>query len=163
MATTENETKGLLPRRPVAQLTHRDEQLRQMFREIVVGALCPSLDGHRPIPFSFSTSAPDIDLYEENNEVVVKAELPGMGKDDIQIEFTDYQLCIKGEKKRDAGLKKENYYFSECSYGPFSRVLDLPTDLQIEKARRIFENGILKIRLPKAEEIKKATVKIKVE
>ena len=94
MATRENETKVLLPRPRLAQLTHRDEQLRQTFQEFLVGALCPSLDGHRRIPFSFSTSAPDVDLYEENNEVVVKAELPGMEKDDIQIGFTDHQLSI---------------------------------------------------------------------
>ena len=104
-----------------------------------------------------------MDLYEENNELVVKAELPGMEKEDIQIKFSDCQLFIKGNKKRDKGLKQENYYFSECSYGPFARVLDLPTDVQVEKARRIFKNGILEIRLPKAEEIEKETIKIKGE
>ena len=161
MATTENETKSLLSQPPVAQLIRWDEQLRQMFGELVARALRPSLDGHRQIPFSFSTSAPDMDLYEENNELVVKAELPGMEKEDIEIKFSDCQLFIKGNKKRDKELKQENYYFSECSYGPFVRVLDLPSDVQVEKARRIFKNGILEIRLPKAEEIEKETIKIK--
>lgn len=163
MATTENETKGLVPRRPVAQLTRWDEELRRMFGEFFAGALSPFFDGCRRRPSSISTSAPDIDLYEENHEVVVRAELPGMEKDSIQIKFSDYQLSIKGEKKRDKGLKEENYYFSECSYGPFLRVLDLPSDVQVEKARTTFKNGILEIRLPKAEEIKRKTIKIKVE
>ncbi len=163
MVTTENETKGLLLQPPVARLAQWEEQLRQMFGQFVAGALCPSLDGHRETPFSFSTSAPDMDLYEENNEVVVKAELPGMDKDDIQIKFNNCQLILKGNKKRGQGLKQDNYYFSECSYGPFLRVLDLPIDVQVEKARRIFKNGILEIRLPKAEEIEKETIKINVQ
>ena len=163
MAITENETKGLVPRSPVARLTRWDEELRQMFGEFFAGALRPSFDGHRRRPFSFSTSAPDIDLYEENNEIVIRAELPGMEKDDIQIKFADYQLSLKGQKKRGEGLKEENYYFSECSYGPFSRVLDLPTDVQVEKTRTTFKNGILEIRLPKTEEIKREKIRIKVE
>ena len=163
MATTETETKGLLARPPVALLACWDEQLRQMFGELVAGALRPSLDGCRRSAFGFSASAPDIDLYEENNEIVVKAELPGMDKDNIQIEFRDYQLSIKGEKKRDEGLKEENYYFSECFYGPFLRVLDLPIDVQLEKARRTFNNGILEIRLPKTEGIDGKAIKIKLE
>ena len=163
MATTENEIKGLVPRRPVAQLTGWDEELRRMFGEVFAGALCPSFDGQRRRPFSFGRSTPDIDLYEEKKEIIVKAELPGMEKDSIQIKFSDHQLSIKGEKKRDKGLKEENYYFSECSYGPFLRVLDLPSDAQVEKARTTFKNGILEIRLPKAEEIKRKTIKIKVE
>lgn len=160
MATTENEIKGLVPRRPVAQLTGWDEELRRMFGEFFAGALHPSFDGFRRRPFSFGRSTPDIDLYEEKKEIIVKAELPGMEKDSIQIKFSDHQLCIKGEKKRDKGL---NYYFSECSYGPFLRVLDLPSDAQVEKARTTFKNGILEIRLPKAEEIQRKTIKIKVE
>ncbi len=161
MATAENETKSLLPRPPVAQLTRWNEQLRQMFGELIAGALRPSFDGQRRIPFSSTTSVPDMDLYEENTELVVKAELPGLEKEDIQIEFSNCQLLIEGNKKRDKGLKEENYYFSECSYGPFLRVLDLPSDIQVEKARRTFKNGILEIRLPK--EIKKETIKIKVK
>ena len=163
MATMENETKGLLPRPPVAQLTRWDEQLRHMFGEFAAGALRPSFDGHRPIPFGSSTSAPDMDLYEENDELVVKAELPGMEKEDVQIKFSDCQLFLKGNKKRDEGLKEDNYYFSECSYGPFLRVLDLPSDVEFEKARRTFKNGILEIRLPKTSEIKKETIKIRVK
>ena len=132
-----------------------------MFGGFLAEALRPSIDGQRRRPFS--VFAPDIDLYEENNEIVVKAELPGMEKDNIQIEFSDYQLSIKGEKKRDKGLKEENYYFSECFYGPFLRVLDLPPDVQVEKARRTFKNGMLEIRFPKAEETKNQTIKIKLE
>ena len=163
MATTENETRRMVPLRPIAEMARWDEELRRMFGDFFAGTLRPFLDGHRRRPFSFGTSTPDIDLYEENNEVVVKAELPGMEKDDIEIKFTDYQLSIKGDKKRDKGLKEENYYFSECSYGPFLRALDLPTDVHVEKVRTTFKNGILEIRLPKAEEIKRKTIKINVE
>jgi len=161
MPTAENETKAVYRRPPVAQFTPWDQALCQIFGEFFAAALRPSFDGHQGTPFGFSTSAPDIDLYEDNNEIVVKAELPGMQENDIQIGFGNYQLFIKGEKKRDKGLSDENYYFSECSYGPFSRVLDLPIDIQIEKARRTFKNGILEIRLPKAQDIEQETIKIK--
>ncbi len=161
MATTENETKDLLPRQPVAQLTRWDEALKRMFGQFLMGRLRPSFDGHQRMPFGFSASAPDIDFYEENNEVVVKAELPGMHKDRIGIEFSDHKLTLKGEKNRDNGLEEQNYYFSECSYGPFLRVLDLPSDVQVDKARTSFKNGILQIRLPKTERIKRRTIKIK--
>ncbi len=163
MATPEKEAKGLVPLRPIAEMTRWDEELRRMFGDFFAGTLRPFLDGHRRRPFRFGASTPDIDLYEEKNEVIVKAELPGMDKDSIQIKFSDHHLSIKGEKKRDKGLKEENYYFSECSYGPFLRVLDLPSDAQVEKARTTFKNGILEIRLPKAEEIKRKTIKINVE
>lgn len=163
MTTTANKTEGLLSRPPVARLTHWDEQFRQMFGEFVAEALSPSCDGHRPIPFGSSTSPPDMDLYEHNNELVVKAELPGMEEEDIQVNFSDCQLFLKGDKKRDTGLKEENYYFSECSYGPFLRILDLPSDVEVEKARRTFKKGILEIRLPKTAEIKKETIPIRVK
>jgi len=100
MTTTENKIKRLVPRRPVAQLTGWDEELRRMFGEFFAGALHPSFDGYQRSAFSFGRSTPDIDLYEENDEVVIRAELPGMEKDDIQIKFTDHQLSIKGQKKR---------------------------------------------------------------
>ena len=160
MATNETETKSLIPQPEVGQLTRWDEELRQTFGEFFARALHPFFDGHPRRPFGLDTFAAD--LYEKNNEIVVKAELPGLDKDSIHIEFSDCQISIKGEKKRDTGLKQADYYFSECSYGPFLRALDLPSDVQVEKARTSFKNGILEIRLPKIKETTRKTINIKI-
>jgi HSP20 family protein len=108
-------------------------------------------------------SAPVVDLFDEKDEVVVKAELPGMAKDDIEIDISDHQLTVKGEKKKEEKIKEENYYCSERSYGSFMRVLDLPSEVQSDKVHASYKNGVLEIRLPKTEAAKKKEIKVKVE
>ena len=104
-----------------------------------------------------------MDLYEEKDEIVAKVELPGMEKDDIEVNITDHRLTVKGEKKKEKEIKEENYYRSERSYGSFIRALDLPKEVQAEKAQASFKDGVLEIRLPKTEEAKKKEIKVKVE
>jgi HSP20 family protein len=104
-----------------------------------------------------------VDLYEEKDEIIVKTELPGMSKEDIQVNITDHLLTIKGEKKKEEEIKEEDYYRSERSYGSFSRSVDLPGEIQIEKVQASFKNGVLEIRLPKTEEAKRREIKVKVE
>jgi HSP20 family protein len=74
-------------------------------------------------------TAPAVDLYEEKDEIVVKAELPGIDKNNIEVNLTDHTLTIKGEKKKEEEIKEENYYRSERSYGSFIRTLELPKDV----------------------------------
>ena len=76
-----------------------------------------------------------MDLYEEKDEIVVKAELPGMEKDNIEVNLADHTLTIKGEKKKEAEVKEENYYRSERFHGSFLRTLELPkTSMGISKS-----------------------------
>ena len=104
-----------------------------------------------------------VDLYEEKDDIVVKAELPGMEKDNIGVNLSDRRLTIKGEKKQEEEVKKEGYYRSERSYGSFVRALELPREVQTDKVKAAFKNGILEIRLPKTEEAKKKEAKVKVD
>ena len=104
-----------------------------------------------------------MDLYEEKDEIVVKAELPGMEKDNIEVNLSDDRLTIKGEKKKEEEIKKENYYRSERSYGSFVRTLELPGEVQADKVKANFKNGVLEIRLPKTEQAKKKETKVRVE
>jgi HSP20 family protein len=108
-------------------------------------------------------TTPAVDLYEEKDDIVVKAELPGMEKDNIEVNLSGDRLTIKGEKKQEEEVKKEGYYRSERSYGSFLRTLELPTDVQADKVKAAFKNGILEIRLPKTEEAKKKETKVKVD
>ena len=161
MATAEKQSRALVTRRPLAETSRWEQQLDRAFGEFVGRSLRPFFDGYRRTPFSFGMSSPNVDLYQEKNEIVVKADLPGMEKDDIQIKFSNHQLSIKGTKKANHHVKDEDYYFSECSHGPFLRILDLPSEAQVEKAQTTLRNGVLEIRLPKIEPAK--TRKIKVE
>jgi len=106
---------------------------------------------------------PTIDLSETKNEFVVKAEVPGMSPKDIDISLNGGILSIRGEKKQEKEEKEENYHFVERSYGSFSRTIRLPGDVQSDKIKAAYKDGVLKISLPKSEESKRKEVKIKVE
>jgi HSP20 family protein len=108
-------------------------------------------------------NAPSVDVYVEKDDIVIKAELPGMEKDDIQVNLSNHTLTLKGEKKREEKIKEENYFCSERAYGSFSRTLELPGDVQGEKVKASFKNGVLEIRLPVAETAKAKSIKVKVE
>jgi HSP20 family protein len=108
-------------------------------------------------------SAPVVDVFEEKDDIVVKAELPGIEKDNIEVNVSDHHLTIKGEKKKEEEVKQEDYYRCERSYGAFLRTLELPADVKADKVKAAFKDGVLEVRLPKTEEAKAREIKIKVE
>lgn len=108
-------------------------------------------------------NAPSVDVYVEKDDIVIEAELPGMDKDDIEVNLSDHSLALKGEKKRKEKIKEDNYYCAERIYGSFSRALELPVDVHGEKVKASFTNGVLQIRLPIAETAKAKSIKVKVE
>lgn len=112
---------------------------------------------------AFSLRAPAVDLYEGEEEVVVKAEVPGMDKENLKIDLTDSMLTISGEKKKEEDVKEEAYSYSERSYGSFTRSLQLPCAVKSEKAKATFKNGILEVKLPKTEEAKKRHTTVKID
>jgi HSP20 family protein len=106
---------------------------------------------------------PSLDIAETKNEIVVKAEVPGMDPKDIDISLSDGMLTVKGEKKQEKEEKEADYHLIERSYGAFTRSVQLPKEVQSDKISASYKNGILKINLPKSEEAKKKEIKIKVE
>ncbi len=106
---------------------------------------------------------PSLDVAETKNELVVKAEVPGMDPKDIDISLSDGVLTIKGEKRQEKEEKEADYHVVERSYGSFMRSVQLPKEVQSDKISASYKNGILRIALPKSEEAKKKEVKIKVE
>ena len=105
---------------------------------------------------------PSLDVSETKNEIVVKAEVPGMDPKDIDISLSNGTLTIKGEKKQEREEKEEDYHLVERSYGSFMRSIMLPTEVKQDKINASYKNGVLKVILPKSEEAKKKEVKIKV-
>lgn len=160
---TKKEKPEVTPWRPFSEMARWEREMERTFEDFFGKRLRPLMDERWWVPRTIALPAPAVDLYDEKDEIVAKAELPGMGKDDIQVNISDHLLTIKGEKKREEETKEENYYRSERSYGSFSRSVELPAEVQVEKARASFKNGVLEIRLPKTEEAKKKESKVKVE
>ena len=106
-------------------------------------------------------AAPALDVYQTPNEVVVKAALPGMKPEDINIDITGDTLTIKGETKAEQEIKKEDYLYQERRFGAFSRTVVLPGGLQPDKAEATMEDGVLTLTIPKAEEVKPKAIKVK--
>jgi len=104
---------------------------------------------------------PPINIYNTANEMVVKATLPGVKPEELDIDITGDTLTIKGETKAEQEIKEENYLLRECRYGAFSRSLNLPPGLKTDKAEASLENGILTLTIPRAEEVKRKAIKVK--
>ena len=102
-----------------------------------------------------------VDMYETDDKVVVKTAVPGIESEDIDVSITGDVLTIKGETKAEEKVEKANYIRQERRYGAFSRSLSLPSMVVADKATAEFEDGVLTLTLPKAEEVKPKTIQVK--
>jgi len=114
---------------------------------------------------SFGTSflTPAVDVVENENDIQVKVELPGVSKDDVKITMQDNILTIRGEKKQEKETKNSEYHRVERSYGSFQRSFTLPTNVNHDKIDASYNDGVLKVTLPKAEEAKPKQIEVKVK
>ena len=115
----------------------------------------------RPLSLRDAWSVPAIDMYQTDDEIVVKAALPGIKADEVQINITGEVLTLKGEMKHEEDKKEKAWHIHEQRWGSFERSVILPTDVVADKTKAEFENGILTITLPKAEEVKPKVINIK--
>jgi len=115
----------------------------------------------RPISVSGVSGMPAIDMYQTNDDVVVKATLPGLNAEDVDITVTGETLTLRGEFKQENEQKETNYHLREQRYGSFERSILLPTDVEANKAKADFDNGILTITMPIAEAVKPKSISIK--
>ena len=106
-------------------------------------------------------AAPTLDVYQTPSEIVVKAALPGVKPEDVNIDITGDALTIKGESKAEQEVKREDYLYQERRYGAFSRSVVLPGGLKSDKAEATIEDGVLTLTIPKAEEVKPKAIKVK--
>jgi HSP20 family protein len=103
---------------------------------------------------------PAVDLYEKDDHFVIKAELPGVDKKNIAIDLKDRVLTLSGERSYENEVKDENYYRRERSYGKFQRAFTLPADVDSDKIKAEFKDGLLQIEVPKPERQKPKQVTI---
>ncbi len=124
--------------------------------EIVLRSIAPEFDVFN----SERDWAPEVDITEDAETIVVRIELPGMNRDDIEIDIANGVLSIVGEKKNETEDKNMTWHRREVRYGCFSRSFTLPTEVNGDEARASYENGVLKIVLPKEEKALHRKIKI---
>jgi len=111
---------------------------------------------------ALTTWAPAVDIYETENELVIKADLPDMEEKDIEVRVENSMLTIRGERKFEESVKEDNYLRVERAYGSFSRSFSLPNTVDTGAIQANYKNGVLKVQLPKRAESKPKQVKINV-
>ncbi len=141
------------------------------FRELVdIGdifdrVLGRNLDDRRPVLGLLRDGvwSPVIDVYDEKDRLVVKAELPGIDKKDVKVSIDGDTLSIKGEARKEQEAKEKDYYWSERAYGSFHRAISLPVPVEKEKATASHKDGILTVDLPKTKEVKSKETDIPIQ
>ena len=117
----------------------------------------------RPLSLRENWSIPAIDMYQTENEVVIKAAIPGINPDAVHVNVTGEMLTIKGEIKQEEESKEKAWHIREQRWGSFERTVSLPVAVKADSSKAEYVNGVLVITLPKADEVKPKTITVKVK
>lgn len=112
------------------------------------------------IPAPFEGKMPSVDIINRDREIVIKAEMPGVDKKDLDISVTRNTVSIKGSTRREEKEERDDYYRSELSSGTYARTLSLPAEINEDKVKAKYKDGVLELTLPKLEETKRQTIKV---
>jgi HSP20 family protein len=133
------------PGDPMAMLRRMTTEFERMFEE-------PGWPFRGPLfatrPFEAATWSPGIDVFERDNRLVIRIDLPGVKKENVKVEVTDGQLMITGERRNETEEKKEHYYRCEREYGTFYRTVPLPEGVKFEEVKATFGDGLLEVNVP---------------
>jgi len=138
---------------PFKELVNLQERLNKLFREAFP----------RTQEEATSVWTPPVDVFEKEDEIVLKVEIPEVDQNEIELKVEDNTLTIQGERKLEEGTTKEDYYRMERYYGKFSRSFSLPNTVDQNKIKATYKDGVLRIVLPKREETRPKQIKIEVE
>ena len=139
---------------PFRDLVTLRERMNRLFEDAVSTARSEEKD------MISSSWAPAVDIYEDEKQLVLTAEIPGINEKDVEIKVEDNTLSIHGERKLEKETKEENYHRIERAYGSFFRSFTLPNHIDQDKIQAEHENGVLKITMPKKPELQPRKVKI---
>lgn len=104
--------------------------------------------------------SPSVDIFEDGNDLVLKAELPGIKKEDLNVTISENRITIAGEKKQEEKVEKKDFHWTERTYGSFTRNFRLPENVNGDAAKASFKEGMLEIRVPKTKETKKKKITV---
>jgi HSP20 family protein len=139
---------------PLSEMVTLRQAMDRLFEDSFVSPLTlRAYNGEAP--------APALDVHETGDEIVVTAALPGLKPEDVDITITGQTLSIRGEFKADEKVERDQYLYRERRYGSFHRQLQLPVRVQGDAATATFEDGVLTLKIPKAEEVKPRQIKVK--
>jgi HSP20 family protein len=110
---------------------------------------------------AFEKGVPKVDVIERDAEVVVRAEVPGFEREDLEVSVTDRSVTVKGEHRQEKKEEQGEFFRSEISSGSFSRTVALPSDIDADRAEASFKNGILELTLPKLKQASRRKVEVK--
>jgi len=137
---------------PFTFMRRFSEEMDRLFEDFGLGRglLAPGLEQglDRLGNLATGTWAPQVEIFERDNELVVRADLPGMTKDDVSVDIDDRSIVIRGERQTEHEENDKGYYRSERSYGNFYRQIPLPSGVDAEEANAEFRNGVLEITMP---------------
>jgi HSP20 family protein len=145
--------RGLTP-------VHLDEIQREFnnFFDRTFGKLHPS-----PERTTLRAWSPNFDMFEHDGEIVVKVDLPGISKDDINISIKGDMLTVYGDRKTNEKIDEEDYHYHQRSHGKFRRDIQLPQGIDIENIKASYENGVLDIVMPEKEGVKPSKMEVPIE
>jgi HSP20 family protein len=140
---------------PFTELRRIHDEMDRMFE----GLMRPSMF----MPTMTEELAPPIDIFDRDNSVVVRADVPGLNREDIEVIATDDSICLRGEFKREEKIEEEGFYRRERHAGRFYRTIPMPVAIKPGDVKASFRDGILEITAPKAEEAKAKEKKVPIE
>jgi HSP20 family protein len=142
---------------PWREMTRMEQDMDDLFGRFFRG--WPSL----PVAGEARAWAPSVDMIDRKEELLVRADLPGLEQKDVEVSVEDGMLTIRGERKEEKETKEEDYYCCERWAGTFARSVALPAGIETDKVKASFRNGVLEVHLPKTKEAKAKKIDIKVE
>jgi len=147
--------------RPANELANFDKRLQKFFEDFDA-PFCGDW-GWKNMGFNSNVFTPRVDVTEDNENLYVTAEIPGVEKNDVKVSVVGDVLTISGEKKTEQRDEKKNYYRIERTQGSFSRSFTLPSEIMVDKISADFKDGVLNITLPKTEEAKVVEKQIEIK
>lgn len=153
------ETQTTPASRSLSPFAEMEQMFEQMFSSNWMRPSNWNMPSNR-LAAPFAGKWPKVDVIDRDNEIVVRAELPGVDKKDVDISLANNTVTIKGSSRHEEKEEKGDYYRCETSQGAFSRTLTLPADVNTEKAKANFKDGLLELVLPKLQAAQKRNIKV---
>ena len=160
MTSKRKELMEAVPRRELHLFDEMDRLFDTLFHRGWLRPFRESWPEWAGLGETFEMAAPRVDLIDREEEVLVRAEVPGVEKKDLEVDLSGQMLTIRGERRREEKKEEGEYFRSEIAHGSFSRTLRLPEEVDFEKARAEFADGMLEIHLPKTHKTERRRIAV---